>query len=159
MIKVKVTLTDDEDHRRRSKVTKIELMVIYRKRLHPGPQISHLVPWKYENFNVISFLGFDVSSSSCIKVKCHRRGGVCALWMLLVLFWYELNANSTTEANIVHSLSFLYSWECSFQFFNHAHSDYYCALVNCHWGVCVLWMLLVLFLYGSNANSRIYNSG
>ena len=36
IIKMKLTLTDDEGHRRRSKVTKIELMVIYRK---PGTKV------------------------------------------------------------------------------------------------------------------------
>ena len=42
MIKMKVTLTVDEGHRRRLKVTKIELMVISRKLLHS--QTSYLVP-------------------------------------------------------------------------------------------------------------------
>ena len=41
MIKMKVTLTDDEEYRWRSKVTKNELMVISRKLLHS--QTSHLV--------------------------------------------------------------------------------------------------------------------
>ena len=41
MMKIKVTLTDDEGHRRRSKVTKNELMVISRKLLHA--QMSYLV--------------------------------------------------------------------------------------------------------------------
>ena len=34
MIKVKVTLTDDEGHRKRSDVPKRELMVISRKLIH-----------------------------------------------------------------------------------------------------------------------------
>ena len=42
IIKMKVTLTDDEGHRRRSKVTKNELMVISHKLLHT--QTSYLVP-------------------------------------------------------------------------------------------------------------------
>ena len=48
MIKMKVTLKDDEGHRRRSKVTKNELMVICRKLLHS--QTSYLVP----RYNTIS---------------------------------------------------------------------------------------------------------
>ena len=42
MVNMKVTLTDDEGHRRRSKIRKNELMVISRKLLHS--QISYLVP-------------------------------------------------------------------------------------------------------------------
>ena len=45
IIKMKVTLTDDEGYRRRSKVTKNELMVLYRKLLHS--QTSYLVPRYY----------------------------------------------------------------------------------------------------------------
>ena len=48
MIKMKVTLTHDEGHRRRSKVTKNELMVISRKLLHS--QTSYLIP----RYNTIS---------------------------------------------------------------------------------------------------------
>ena len=50
MIKMKVNLTDDEDHRQRSKVTKNELMVISisRKLLHS--QTSYQVP----RYNTIS---------------------------------------------------------------------------------------------------------
>ena len=42
MLKMKVTLTDNESHRRRSKVIKNELMVISRKLLHS--QTSYLIP-------------------------------------------------------------------------------------------------------------------
>ena len=48
MIKMKVTLTDDEGHRRRTKVIKNELLVISRKLLHS--QTSYLVP----KYNTIS---------------------------------------------------------------------------------------------------------
>ena len=41
MIKMKVTLSDDEGHSRRSKVTKNELMVIFRKLVHSQ---TYLVP-------------------------------------------------------------------------------------------------------------------
>ena len=47
IMKMKVTLTDDEGHRRRSNITKNELMVICRKLLHS--QTSYLVP----RFNTI----------------------------------------------------------------------------------------------------------
>ena len=42
MIKMKVTLTNDEGHSQRSKVTKNELMIISRKQLHS--HTSYLVP-------------------------------------------------------------------------------------------------------------------
>ena len=45
IIKMKVTFTDDKGHRRRSKVTKNELMVISRKLLHS--QTSYQVPRYY----------------------------------------------------------------------------------------------------------------
>ena len=48
IIKIKVTLTDDEGHRCRSKVTKNEQMVIFRKLSHS--QTSYLVP----RYNTIS---------------------------------------------------------------------------------------------------------
>ena len=48
MIKMKVTLTDDEGHRQRPKVTKNEIMVISLKLLHS--QTSYLVP----RYNTIS---------------------------------------------------------------------------------------------------------
>ena len=48
MIKMKVTLTDDEGHRRRSKITNNEVMVISRKQLYS--QTSYLVP----RYNTIS---------------------------------------------------------------------------------------------------------
>ena len=41
MIKMKMTLTDDEGHRRRLKVTTNELMVISRKPLHFFYTITH----------------------------------------------------------------------------------------------------------------------
>ena len=50
MIKVKVTLMDDEGLRRRSEVTKNVLMVIRRKLLHS--QTSYLVP-KYNTIGDI----------------------------------------------------------------------------------------------------------
>ena len=46
--------------------------------------------------NDIGFLDLEVRSRSHVKVKGHRRGGVCVLWMLLVLFvliyalWHSL---------------------------------------------------------------------
>ena len=76
MIKMKVTLMDDEGHRRRSKVTKNELMVICRKLLHS--QTSYLVP-RYNTSNDISLFDLDLRSRSQLKVKGHRRGGVCVL--------------------------------------------------------------------------------
>ena len=45
---MKVTLTDDEGHRQRAKVTKNELMDISRKLINS--QTSHLVP----RYNIIS---------------------------------------------------------------------------------------------------------
>ena len=38
--------------------------------------------------NDISFLDLDERSRSHQKVKGHRRGGVCVLWMLLVIFFF-----------------------------------------------------------------------
>ena len=69
---MKVTLTDDEGHRRRSKVTKNELMFIYRKILHS--QTSYLVP-RYNTISDISLFDLDLKSRS----KGHSRGGVCVL--------------------------------------------------------------------------------
>ena len=43
IMKMKLTLTDDEGHRRRSKVTKNELMVIYRKLLPQAPKATSTV--------------------------------------------------------------------------------------------------------------------
>ena len=59
-----------------------ELMVISRKLLHS--QTSYLVP-RYNTIsdmttsNDISFLYLDLRSRSQLKVKGHRRGGVCVL--------------------------------------------------------------------------------
>ena len=63
MIKVKMTLTDDEGHRRRSKVTENELMVISRKLLHS--QTSYLVP----RHNTISDILWHQLSWPWRKVK------------------------------------------------------------------------------------------
>ena len=78
MIEMKVTLTDDEGHRRRSKVTKNESMVISRKILYS--QTSYPKPRHNTRF-----LDLEVRSRSHVKVKGHRRGGVCVLRMLLVV--------------------------------------------------------------------------
>ena len=85
VIEMKVTLTDDEGHRRRSKVTKNDLMVTCRKLLHS--QTSYLVP-RYNTISDISLFDLDLRSRSHIKVKGHRRGGVCVLWMLLVSVYF-----------------------------------------------------------------------
>ena len=74
---MKVTVTNHGGHRLRSKVTKNELMVICRKLLHS--QTSYLVPRYNTISNDISFLDLEVRSRSHIKVKGHRRGGVCGL--------------------------------------------------------------------------------
>ena len=52
MIKMKVTFTDDEGHRRRSKVTKNELMVI-----------SHILLHSQKSYLVISRVYFRARSS------------------------------------------------------------------------------------------------
>ena len=79
MIKMKVTLTDDEANSRRSKVIKNELMVISCKLLHS--LISYLV-FRYNTIttsNDISLFDLDLRTRSQLKVKGHRRGGVCVL--------------------------------------------------------------------------------
>ena len=93
---MKVTLTDDEGHRWRSKFTKNELMVklICRKLLHS--QTSYLVP-RYNTISDtkwhLSLFDFDLRSRSRLKVKGHRRGGVCVLWMLLVSKYFRFYYN------------------------------------------------------------------
>ena len=85
MVKVKVTLTDDEGHKWRSKVTKNELMVISRKFYTYRQYTRYLCTIQLAISN-------DISSWSWDKVKVtrqgqiHRRGGVCVLWMLFFFF-------------------------------------------------------------------------
>ena len=72
------TVSDNEGHRQRSKVTKNELMVISHKLLHSQ---TYLVP-RYNTINTsndISFFDLDLRSRSQLKVKGHRGGGVCVL--------------------------------------------------------------------------------
>ena len=82
MIKMKVTLTDNEGLRRRSKVTKSKLLVTFHKLLHS--QTSYLVP-RYNTIsniyytNDISPFNLDLRSRSQLKVIGQRRGGVCVL--------------------------------------------------------------------------------
>ena len=78
MIKMKVTLSDDEGHRRRSKVTKNELMVISRKLLHS--QTLFLVPRYYtisDIYNDISVFDLD------LKVKVTTTGQRSQTWRCL----------------------------------------------------------------------------
>ena len=78
IIKMKVTLTDDEGHRRRSKVTKNELMVISRKLLHS--QTSYLVPRQY---NTISDIKWHKPSWPWLKVKVITQGQRSQTWRCL----------------------------------------------------------------------------
>ena len=72
---MKVTLTDDEGHRRKSKVTKIELMVIYRKLLHS--QTSYLVP----RYNTIS--------NSRSKVRDVEVSAFSECFLFQILFYFD----------------------------------------------------------------------
>ena len=69
---MKVTLTDDKGQRRRSKVTKNELMVILHS---PGRNVQY----DKATSNDISLFDLDLRSRSQHKVKGHRGGGVCVL--------------------------------------------------------------------------------
>ena len=68
-------------------------MVIPRKLLLS--QTSYLVPrYNIATSNDISLFDLDLRSRSQLKVKGHRRGGVCVLWMFLVElvfihYWYK----------------------------------------------------------------------
>ena len=74
---MKVTLTDDEGHRRRSKVTKNELMVIYRKLLHS--QTSYLVP----RYNTISDIYWHKPFWPWLNVKVTTPGQRSQMWRWL----------------------------------------------------------------------------
>ena len=83
MSNVKVTLSEPEGHRGRSKITKNEQMVKYRKLLHS--QIIYLVP-RNNNYNDQhqidkNFLDLDTWSRSHVQVKVegHRCRGFCIL--------------------------------------------------------------------------------
>ena len=67
LIKMKVTLANDEGHRRRSMVTKNDLMVISRNVLHS--QTSYLVP----RHNTISDIKWLKSFLPWLKVKVTRQ--------------------------------------------------------------------------------------
>ena len=87
---MKVTLTDDNCHKRRSKVTKLNywsyLANYYTHWHHAWYQGT--IQWATSND--ISLFDLDLRSRSQLMVKGHRRGDVCVLWMLLLFFfgWY-----------------------------------------------------------------------
>ena len=56
---------------------KNELMFISCKLLHQGTI-------QYAKSNEISIIDLEIRSKLHGEVKCHRRGGICVLWMLLV---------------------------------------------------------------------------
>ena len=77
MIKMKVTLKDDEGHRKRSKVTKNELMVICRTLIHS--QTSYLVP----RYNTISDIKWHKPNWPWLKVKVTTQGQRSQTWRCL----------------------------------------------------------------------------
>ena len=77
MIKMKVTLTDDESHRQRSKVTKNELMFISHRLLHS--QTSYLVP----RYNTISDIIWHKPVWPWLKVKVTTEGQRSQTWRCL----------------------------------------------------------------------------
>ena len=77
MIKMKVTLTDDEGHKRRLKVTKNELMVLCRKLLHS--QTLYLVP----RYNTISDIKWHKPNWPWLKVKAATQGQRSQTWRCL----------------------------------------------------------------------------
>ena len=91
MIKMKVTLADDEGHTRRSKVTRncgwSYLSNYYTHRHHTWYQGTI----QLATSNDISLFDLDLRSRSQLKVKGHRRGAVCVLWMLLVKILFTVS--------------------------------------------------------------------
>ena len=77
MIKVIVALKDAEGHRSRSKIIEYEQLVISCKLLHQ--QTSYKGSIHLSDIKGHNFLGSNERSRSHVKVKGHRRRGVCVL--------------------------------------------------------------------------------
>ena len=77
MIKMKVTLTDNENNRRRSKVAKNEVMVISRKLLHS--QTSYIFP----RYNTRSDIWWHKPFWPWLKVKVTTQGQRSQTWKCL----------------------------------------------------------------------------
>ena len=82
-------------------------MLIFRKKKE-----THRHPTWYQGTiqkvtsNDISFIDLDERSRSHHKVKCHRRGGVCVLWMLLVWICFSFNFCFSVKFMVTRSSGF-----------------------------------------------------
>ena len=105
LIRMKVTLKDDEGHKWRSKVTKkwtngyisqtitftdiiLGTKVQYNKR--HLMTLAYLTIWPWLKWR------------SQLKVKDHRRGGVCVLWMLPVIIFFLEQVSLFISATKAH---------------------------------------------------------
>ena len=72
---------------------------------------------QYNKRHLMTYVFVTLKSRSHVKVKGHRRGGVCVLWILLVLFdyhhlynttctsWYEIKFGNINSKSIVIQLN------------------------------------------------------